>query len=131
MQLAIFFASLPTGISHSVLPISGREVGAKAVEIVLFLSAFLLVTVLRRPTLWRRRSGTSFALPEGSAAKIGHADSAKIARMANARAPACGILWAMNPADRGRIAVVSDNRRRHPCLHENEPRAAPASLAMP
>jgi MFS family permease len=46
---AIFLISLPFGILHFVLPVFGQQVGADAVEIGLFFSAFSLMTVLLRP----------------------------------------------------------------------------------
>ncbi len=51
VQQAIFMVSLPFGILHFVLPIFGQEVGADAVQIGLFFSAFSLMTVLLRPAV--------------------------------------------------------------------------------
>jgi DHA1 family multidrug resistance protein-like MFS transporter len=48
---AIFLVSLPFGILHFVLPIFGQQVGADAVQIGLFFSAFSLMTVLLRPVV--------------------------------------------------------------------------------
>jgi len=48
---AIFWVSLPFGMLHFVLPIFGQEVGADAVQIGLFFSAFSLMTVLLRPAV--------------------------------------------------------------------------------
>jgi MFS family permease len=48
---AIFLISLPFGILHFVLPIFGEQIGADAVEIGLFFSAFSLMTVLLRPAV--------------------------------------------------------------------------------
>jgi MFS family permease len=48
---AIFLVSLPFGILHFVLPVFGQEVGANAVEIGWFFSAFFLMTVLLRPAV--------------------------------------------------------------------------------
>ena len=48
---AIFWVSLPFGILHFVLPIFGREVGANALEIGWFFSAFSLMVVLLRPAV--------------------------------------------------------------------------------
>jgi MFS family permease len=49
IQRAIFLISLPFGILHFVLPIFGQEVGANAIEIGWFFSAFFLMTVVLRP----------------------------------------------------------------------------------
>lgn len=46
---AILLISLPFGILHFVLPIYGKEIGADAVQIGLFFSAFSLTAVLLRP----------------------------------------------------------------------------------
>jgi DHA1 family multidrug resistance protein-like MFS transporter len=46
---AILLISLPFGILSFVLPIYGKEIGADAVQIGLFFSAFSLMTVLLRP----------------------------------------------------------------------------------
>lgn len=48
---AIFMISLPFGILSFVLPIYGKEIGADAVQIGLFFSAFSLMTVLLRPVV--------------------------------------------------------------------------------
>jgi MFS family permease len=48
---AIFLVSLPFGILHFVLPVFGQEVGANAVEIGWFFSAFFLMMVLLRPAV--------------------------------------------------------------------------------
>jgi MFS family permease len=48
---AILLVSLPFGILNFVLPVYGREIGADAVQIGLFFSAFSLMTVLLRPTV--------------------------------------------------------------------------------
>jgi MFS family permease len=50
---AIFFISLPFGILGFVLPIYGKEIGADAVQIGLFFSAFSLMIVLLRPIVGR------------------------------------------------------------------------------
>ena len=49
LRRAIFMISLPFGILSFVLPIYGKEIGADAVQIGLFFSAFSLMTVLLRP----------------------------------------------------------------------------------
>lgn len=49
LGLAILLISLPFGILNFVLPIYGQEIGADAVQIGLFFSAFSLMTVLLRP----------------------------------------------------------------------------------
>jgi MFS family permease len=49
LRRVIFLVSLPFGILHFVLPIYGKEIGADAVQIGLFFSAFSLMTVLLRP----------------------------------------------------------------------------------
>jgi len=49
LQRTIFLVSLPFGILTFVLPIYGQEIGATAVQIGLFFSAFSLMTVLLRP----------------------------------------------------------------------------------
>ena len=49
LRQAIFMISLPFGILSFVLPIYGKEIGADAVQIGLFFSAFSLMTVLLRP----------------------------------------------------------------------------------
>ena len=46
---AIFLISLPFGILHFALPIYGRSIGADALQIGLFFSAFSIMTVLLRP----------------------------------------------------------------------------------
>jgi DHA1 family multidrug resistance protein-like MFS transporter len=48
---AIFMISLPFGILSFVLPIYGKEIGADAVQIGMFFSAFSLMTVLLRPVV--------------------------------------------------------------------------------
>ncbi|MBU0491534.1 MAG: MFS transporter [Chloroflexi bacterium] len=61
LGLAILLISLPFGILDFVLPIYGRGIGADAVQIGLFFSAFSLMTVLLRPLVgvgldrWGRR----------------------------------------------------------------------------
>ena len=49
LRQAVFLISLPFGILNFVLPIYGKEIGADAVQIGLFFSAFSLMTVLLRP----------------------------------------------------------------------------------
>ena len=49
LRRTVFLVSLPFGILHFVLPIYGKEIGADAVQIGLFFSAFSLMTVLLRP----------------------------------------------------------------------------------
>ena len=49
LRQAIFMISLPFGILSFVLPIYGKQIGADAVQIGLFFSAFSLMTVLLRP----------------------------------------------------------------------------------
>ncbi|HUX75755.1 MAG TPA: MFS transporter [Anaerolineae bacterium] len=49
LRRAIFMLSLPFGILSFALPIYGKEIGADAVQIGLFFSAFSLMTVLLRP----------------------------------------------------------------------------------
>ncbi|MDY6877136.1 MAG: MFS transporter [Chloroflexota bacterium] len=49
LRQAVFLISLPFGILSFVLPIYGKEIGADAVQIGLFFSAFSLMTVLLRP----------------------------------------------------------------------------------
>jgi DHA1 family multidrug resistance protein-like MFS transporter len=51
LRQAILMISLPFGVLHFVLPIYGREIGADAVQIGLFFSAFSLMTVLLRPVV--------------------------------------------------------------------------------
>ncbi|MFZ5917011.1 MAG: MFS transporter [Chloroflexota bacterium] len=51
LRRAILLISLPFGILHFALPIYGQEIGANAVEIGLFFSAFSLMTVLLRPVV--------------------------------------------------------------------------------
>jgi len=51
LRRAILLISLPFGILHFALPIWGQEIGANAVEIGLFFSAFSLMTVLLRPVV--------------------------------------------------------------------------------
>jgi DHA1 family multidrug resistance protein-like MFS transporter len=48
---AIFLISLPFGILYFVLPVFGEQIGADAIEIGLFFSAFSLMTVLLRPVV--------------------------------------------------------------------------------
>jgi len=50
---AVFWVSFPFGILSFVLPIYGRELGATALEVGGFFSAFSLVPVLVRPFLGR------------------------------------------------------------------------------
>jgi len=49
LRQAIWTVSLPLGMLSFVLPVYGREIGADAVQIGLFFSAFSLVMVLLRP----------------------------------------------------------------------------------
>lgn len=49
LRRAVFMVSFPFGILSFVLPIYGKEIGADAVEIGLFFSAFSLMTVVLRP----------------------------------------------------------------------------------
>jgi MFS family permease len=51
LRRSLFFVSWPFFILYLLLPIYGREIGASAVEIGLFFSAFSLMTVLMRPVL--------------------------------------------------------------------------------
>jgi DHA1 family multidrug resistance protein-like MFS transporter len=50
---AIFLVSFPFGILAFVLPIYGRELGASAIEVGVFFSAFSIVPVIVRPFLGR------------------------------------------------------------------------------
>ena len=50
---AVFLVSFPFGILAFVLPIYGRELGASALEVGAFFSAFSVVPVLVRPVLGR------------------------------------------------------------------------------
>jgi MFS transporter, DHA1 family, multidrug resistance protein len=50
---AVFLVSFPFGILAFVLPIYGRELGASALEVGAFFSAFSIVPVLVRPLLGR------------------------------------------------------------------------------
>ncbi|MCX6069706.1 MAG: MFS transporter, partial [Chloroflexi bacterium] len=50
---AIFLVSFPFGILAFVLPIYGRELGASAIEVGAFFSAFSIVPVIVRPFLGR------------------------------------------------------------------------------
>lgn len=49
LHRSVFLVSLPFGILAFVLPIYGKVIGADAVQIGLFFSAFSLMTVLMRP----------------------------------------------------------------------------------
>jgi MFS family permease len=49
IRQAILFISLPFGILEFALPIYGKAIGAGALQIGLFFSAFFLMTVLMRP----------------------------------------------------------------------------------
>ena len=49
LRRTIFLISLPFGILYFALPIYGQEIGADAIQIGLFFSAFSLMTVLIRP----------------------------------------------------------------------------------
>ena len=49
LRRSLFFVSWPFFILYLLLPVYGQEVGASAVEIGLFFSAFSLMTVLMRP----------------------------------------------------------------------------------
>ncbi len=49
LRRSVFLVSLPFGILAFVLPIYGKEIGADAVQIGLFFSAFSLMTVVLRP----------------------------------------------------------------------------------
>jgi MFS family permease len=51
LRRSLFFVSWPFFILYLLLPVYGREIGASAVEIGLFFSAFSLMTVLMRPFL--------------------------------------------------------------------------------
>ena len=51
VRQTIFLISLPFGILAFILPFYGKEVGADAVQIGLFFSAFSLMTVLLRPAV--------------------------------------------------------------------------------
>ncbi len=50
---AVFLVSFPFGILAFVLPIYGRELGASAIEVGAFFSAFSIVPVIVRPVLGR------------------------------------------------------------------------------
>jgi DHA1 family multidrug resistance protein-like MFS transporter len=50
---AVFLVSFPFGILAFVLPIYGRELGASAIEVGAFFSAFSIVPVIVRPLLGR------------------------------------------------------------------------------
>lgn len=50
---AVFWVSFPFGILSFVLPIYGKELGASALEVGVFFSAFSLVPVIVRPFLGR------------------------------------------------------------------------------
>jgi MFS family permease len=49
LRRCLFFVSWPLFVLYLLLPVYGRELGASAVEIGLFFSAFSLMTVLMRP----------------------------------------------------------------------------------
>jgi MFS family permease len=49
LRRSLFFVSWPFFILYLLLPVYGKEIGASAVEIGLFFSAFSLMTVLIRP----------------------------------------------------------------------------------
>ena len=51
LRRSLFFVSWPFFILYLLLPVYGQEIGASAVEIGLFFSAFSLMTVLMRPLL--------------------------------------------------------------------------------
>jgi DHA1 family multidrug resistance protein-like MFS transporter len=51
LRRSLFFASWPFFILYLLLPVYGKEIGASAVEIGLFFSAFSLMAVLMRPLL--------------------------------------------------------------------------------
>lgn len=53
LQQSIFFVSWPFFMLGLLLPVYGRDIGAKVVEIGLFFSAFSLMTVLLRPLVGR------------------------------------------------------------------------------
>lgn len=53
LWLAVFLVAFPLGIIAFVLPIYGRELGASAVEVGAFFSAFSIVPVIVRPFLGR------------------------------------------------------------------------------
>jgi len=53
LWLAVFLVSFPFGILAFVLPIYGRELGASAIEVGAFFSAFSIVPVIVRPVLGR------------------------------------------------------------------------------
>ena len=59
IRQAVFLISLPFGILDFVLPIYGKRIGADAVQIGLFFSAFSLMIVLLRPLVgtWLDRYG--------------------------------------------------------------------------
>jgi MFS family permease len=51
LRRSLFFVSWPFFILYLLLPVYGKEMGANAVEIGVFFSAFSLMTVLMRPLL--------------------------------------------------------------------------------
>lgn len=51
LRRSLFFVSWPFFILYLLLPIYGKQIGASAVEIGIFFSAFSLMTVLMRPLL--------------------------------------------------------------------------------
>ncbi|MGD8627186.1 MAG: MFS transporter [Anaerolineae bacterium] len=51
LRRSLFFVSWPFFILYLLLPVYGQEIGATALEIGLFFSAFSLMTVLMRPLL--------------------------------------------------------------------------------
>jgi MFS family permease len=53
LWLAVFLVAFPLGILAFVLPVYGRQLGASAVEVGAFFSAFSIVPVIVRPFLGR------------------------------------------------------------------------------
>lgn len=76
---AVFLVSFPFGIVAFILPIYGRELGASALEVGAFFSAFSVVPVVVRPLLgraldrWGRRPFLLAGLAGYSAAALGFA----------------------------------------------------------
>ncbi len=81
---AVFWVSFPFGILSFVLPIYGRELGATALEVGGFFSAFSLVPVLVRPFLgrildrWGRRPFLLLGLAGYAAAMLVFAQADRI-----------------------------------------------------
>lgn len=88
---AIFLVSFPFGIVGFLLPVYGRELGATALEVGVFFSAFAIVPILVRPLLgraldrWGRRPFLLIGVAGYLAAAVVFALSTTVAMLTLAR----------------------------------------------